>query len=115
MYQSQQRSTDLCTDFYIHPTQYSFCGWILIEIQFVDLLGSATILNSVPCVAPLMNYFRTSHRLAEHLYPVPLRAEFITINLSCSCRIRYRVFPVKMPAFRLTVNWFVNPFCTYTL
>jgi hypothetical protein len=26
MYQSQQRSTDLCSDFYIHSTQDSFCS-----------------------------------------------------------------------------------------
>jgi hypothetical protein len=26
MYQSQQRSTDLCIDFYIPSTQDSFCG-----------------------------------------------------------------------------------------
>jgi hypothetical protein len=25
VYQSQQRSTDLCTDFYIHSTQVSVC------------------------------------------------------------------------------------------
>jgi hypothetical protein len=61
-----------------------------------------------------MNYFRTSHRLAEHLYSVPLRTNFITINLSSSCRIRYRIFPVKTPAFLLTVQWVANPICTYT-
>jgi hypothetical protein len=52
-------------------------------------------------------------KIIINIYPVPLRTKFITINLSGSCRIRYRVFPVKTPAF--TVQWVVNPFCTYTL
>jgi hypothetical protein len=79
----------------------------------VDLLGGATIVNIVPCVAHVMYYVRTSYRLAEHLYSVPLRANFIMINLSGSCRIWYRVFPVKTPAFMLTVQWVANPLCTY--
>jgi hypothetical protein len=80
----------------------------------VDLLGGATIVNSVPCVSHVMYYVRTSYRLAENLYSVPIRTNFITINLSGSCRIRYRVFPVKMPALLLTVQWVANPLCTYT-
>jgi hypothetical protein len=54
------------------------------------------------------------HRV-EHLYPVTLRTRFITINLSSSCSIQYRVFPVKAPAFKLTVQWVANPLCTYIL
>jgi hypothetical protein len=88
--------------------------WILIEIQFVDLLGGATIINSVPCVAHVINYVRTYYRLAERIYSVQLRSIFITINLSGSCHIRYRVFPVTTPAFILTVQWVANPLCTYT-
>jgi hypothetical protein len=80
----------------------------------MDLLGGATIVNSVPCVAHVIYYVRTSSRLAENLYPVPLRTNFITINLSGSCRIRYRFFPVKTPAFLLTVQWVANPLCNYT-
>jgi hypothetical protein len=80
----------------------------------VDLLGGATIKNIVPCVAHVMYYFRTSYRLAEHLYSVPLRTNFIKINLSGSCRIRYRVFLVKTPASIRTVQWVANPLCTYT-
>jgi hypothetical protein len=60
-----------------------------------------------------MYYFRTSHRLAAHLYPVPLHTKFITISLSGLCRIRYCIFPGKTPA--LTVQWVANPLCTYTL
>jgi hypothetical protein len=56
-----------------------------------------------------MNYFRTLHQL------VLLRTELTTINLSGSCCIRYRVFPVKTPAFILTVQWVANPLCNYTL
>jgi hypothetical protein len=80
----------------------------------VDLLGGATIVNSVPCVAHMMYYVRTSYRLAEHIYSVPLRTNFITINLYGSCLICYRVFPIKTPAFLLTVQWVANPVCTYT-
>jgi hypothetical protein len=69
--------------------------------------------NSVPYVALVMYYFRTSHRLAEHLYPVPLRTHSITIYVSDLCRIRYRVFPLNTPAF--TVQWVANPLCNYTL
>jgi hypothetical protein len=49
MYPSQQRSTDLCTDFYIHSTQDSFCGGNCVEFQIVDLIGGVD--KSVPCVA----------------------------------------------------------------
>jgi hypothetical protein len=34
---------------------------------------------------------------------VPSHIEFTTTNRSRSCLIRYRVFPVKTPAFMLTV------------
>jgi hypothetical protein len=83
----------------------------------VDLLRGGVLLlqYSVPCVSPVMYYFRTSCRLAEQLYPLPLRTKFITINLSGLCCIWYRVFPVKTPAFILTVQWVANPLCTNTL
>jgi hypothetical protein len=48
-------------------------------------------------------------------YTVQCRNGIITINLSGSCRIRYRIFPVKTPAFVLTVQWVVNPLCAYML
>jgi hypothetical protein len=80
------------------------------------LLGGGLLSQySVPCVALVMYYFRISRRLAEHLYPVPLRTKFITINLSSLCRIRYRVFPVKTPVIIRNVKWVVNPFCTHIL
>jgi hypothetical protein len=34
VYQIQQRSTDLCRDFYVHPTQLFILWWILIMILF---------------------------------------------------------------------------------
>jgi hypothetical protein len=61
--------------------------------------------KSVSCVALMMYYVRTSHRLAVHLYPVPLRTNSITIYVSDLCRIWYRAFPIKMLAF--TVEWVV--------
>jgi hypothetical protein len=48
-------------------------------------------------------------------YTVRCRTGFATNNLSGSCRIRYRAFPVKTPAFMLTVQWVANPLCTYML
>jgi hypothetical protein len=50
MYQSKQRSTDLCTDSYIHSTQYSFCGGNCLRSKFVDLVGGGCDTH-VPCVA----------------------------------------------------------------
>jgi hypothetical protein len=117
MYQSQQISTDLCRDFYVHPTQLFTLWWILVwDPDCRSSKGGVLISQySVPCVAPVMYYFRTSRRLAEHLYPVLLHTNFITIKLSGLCCIRYRVFPLKTPAFILTVQWVASPLCTYTL
>jgi hypothetical protein len=50
MYQSQQRSTDLCIDFYMHSTQDSFCGRNCLRSKVVDLCTGGAI-KSVPCVA----------------------------------------------------------------
>jgi hypothetical protein len=49
MYQSQQRYTDLCTDFYIHSTQVSFCGGNCLRSKLWILYGGCD--KSVPCVA----------------------------------------------------------------
>jgi hypothetical protein len=49
MYQSQQRSTDLCTDFYIHSTHDSFCGGNCLRSKLWILYGGGDI--RVPCVA----------------------------------------------------------------
>jgi hypothetical protein len=50
MYQSQQRSTGLCTDSYIHSTQYSFCGGNCLRSKFVDLVRGGCDTH-VHCVA----------------------------------------------------------------
>jgi hypothetical protein len=57
MYQSQQISTDLCTDLYIHSTQDSFCGgnslrskmWILYEggVRYSRTFRSPQIYQSI--------------------------------------------------------------------
>jgi hypothetical protein len=60
--------------------------------------------KSAPCVALVIYYFRTSHRLAAHIYPVPLRTNSITIYVYDLCRIWYHVFPTKTPAFYCTVG-----------
>jgi hypothetical protein len=70
----------------------------------VDLIRGAGGDKSVPYVALVMYYYRTSHRLAAHLYPVLLRTNSITIYVSVLCRIRYRFFPTKTPAFYCTVG-----------
>jgi hypothetical protein len=74
MYQSQKRSTDLCIDLYIHSTHGLFCGGYYFEIQLVDLVCGVGGVGdkSVPCAALVIYYFRTYHRLAAHLYSVPL-------------------------------------------
>jgi hypothetical protein len=51
----------------------------------------------------------------SELYTVRYRPVLATNVLSGSCHIRYRVFPVKTPAFVRTVQWVANPLCTYTL
>jgi hypothetical protein len=50
MYQSQQRSTDLCIDFYLLSTQCKSCGRNCLRSKSVDLcMGGA--IKGVPCVA----------------------------------------------------------------
>jgi hypothetical protein len=61
-------------------------------------------VSGVPCVVPV-----------SELYTVRCRTVFVTNALSGSCHIRYRFFPVKTPAFVLTVQWVAKPLCTYTL
>jgi hypothetical protein len=58
----------------------------------------------VPCVVPV-----------SELYTVRCRTVFVTNALSGLCHIRYRIFPVKTPAFVLTVQWVANLLCTYML
>jgi hypothetical protein len=73
---------------------------------------------SVPCVALMSEIccvLSSTGWLSILCYTVRRRTGIITINLSGSCHIRYHVFPVKMPAFVLTVQWVANPLCTYTL
>jgi hypothetical protein len=43
MYQSQQRSADLCIDFYIHSTQDSLCGGYCLRsnLLIVNTSGKA--------------------------------------------------------------------------
>jgi hypothetical protein len=50
MYQSQQRSTDLCTDLYIPSTRYSFCGGYCLRSNLWILYGGGYYIR-VPCVA----------------------------------------------------------------
>jgi hypothetical protein len=45
----------------------------------------------------------------SELVAVRYRTAFTTNALFGSCHIRYRVFPVKTPAFVLTVQWVANP------
>jgi hypothetical protein len=62
-----------------------------------------------------INFFRGGPAKSKTtFYTVRCRTGIITIHLSGSCRIRYRVFPVKTPAFVITIQWVVNPLCTYT-
>jgi hypothetical protein len=49
MFQSQQRSTDLCTDSYINSTQDSFCGGNCLRSKLWISYGGGDTL--VPCVA----------------------------------------------------------------
>jgi hypothetical protein len=94
MYQSQQRSTDLCTDFYIHYTHDSFCGGNCLRSKLWILYGGCD--KSVPYVA--LGYTNPYAVLAGRasLY---ITDYFIMHCLSGRCHIRYRVFPVKTPAF----------------
>jgi hypothetical protein len=73
---------------------------------------------SVPCVALMSELFfvlSSTGWLSILYYTVRWRTGNITINLSGSCRIQYRVFPVKTPACVFTVQWVANPLCTYML
>jgi hypothetical protein len=102
MYQSQQRSTDLSTDFYIPSTQDSFCGGYCLISNLLILYGGYDI--RVPCVA--LGYTNPYAVPAGymHLYTLPIRTYFIMHCLSGRCRIRYRVFPTKTPEVYCTVG-----------
>jgi hypothetical protein len=50
MYQSQHRSADLCTDFYIHSTQDSLCGGNSLRSKLWILYGGMCDTR-VPCVS----------------------------------------------------------------
>jgi hypothetical protein len=89
--------------------------WKLVEIQVMDLLGTSTILDSRTLRSPRDELLPYSAQLDDHRYPVLHRTEFTKTNLSGSRHIRYRVFPVKTPAFMITVQWVTNPLYTYTL
>jgi hypothetical protein len=83
----------------------------------LDLLATPHSM-SVPCVALMSELFcvlGSTGWLSIFCYTVRCRNGIFTINLSGSCRIQYRVFPVKTPAFLLTVQWVANPLCSYTL
>jgi hypothetical protein len=92
MYQSQQRSTDLCIDFYIPSTQDSFRGGYCLRSNLWILYEGGYDIR-VPCVA--LGYTNPyAIPAATHLYTLPLRTYFIIPHLSGGCRSsRYRVFP----------------------
>jgi hypothetical protein len=88
MYQSQQRSTDLCTDFYINSTQVSFCGrnclrsnlWILhgggVILAYLaypsDILIPYAVLagcTSLYCTAPYLFYYALPVRQMSYSVP----------------------------------------------
>jgi hypothetical protein len=97
MYLSQQRSTDLCIDFYIHSTQDSFCGGNCLRSKLWIFVRGGAIKAYL--VYPSDILIRTSYRLAAHLYTLPIRTYFIMHCLSGRCHIWYRIFPTKTPAF----------------
>jgi hypothetical protein len=72
---------------------------------FLDILDTPPLSSiGVPCVVPV-----------SELYTVRCCTVLATNALSGLFHIRYRVFPVKTPAFVLSVQWVANPLCTYTL
>jgi hypothetical protein len=98
--------------------QLSYLGFILWWIWVMILLGTSTIFDQRTLRSPhewAASVLSSTDWLSILCYTVRCRTGFITSNLSGSCRIRYRVFPVKTPAFVLTVQWIANPLCTYTL
>jgi hypothetical protein len=96
MYQGQQRSTDLCIDFYIPSTQNSFCGGYCLRSNLWILYGGGD--TRVPCVAlGYTNPYAVS--ASTHLYTLPIRAYFIIPRLSGGWRSRYRVFPGRRRYF----------------
>jgi hypothetical protein len=95
-----------------------FILWWIYYDPFLDLLGTSTIVDWHTLRSPhewTTSVLISTGWLSIFCYTVRCRTGFITNNLSGSCHIRYRVFPVKTPAFVLTVQWVVNPLCTYTL
>jgi hypothetical protein len=103
MYQSQQRSTDLCIDFYMPSTQDSSCGRNCLRSKIVDLCTGGAI-KSVPCVALRYTNPYAVPAGCAHLYTLPILTYFIMHCLSGRCHIRYHVFPKKTPAFYCTVG-----------
>jgi hypothetical protein len=100
MYQSQQISTDLCIDFYILHMFHSVVDISLRSKLWISYVGGD---KSVPCVALVMYFFRTSHRLAAHLYPVTPRtnsnrlyvSDFYVVFVTASFPQRRRHFTVQ--------------------
>jgi hypothetical protein len=103
MYQSQQRSTDICIDFYLHSTQDSSCGRNCLRFKIVDLRTGGAI-KSVPCVALGYTNPYALPSVYVHLYTLPIHTYFIIHCLSGRCRIRYHIFPTKTPEVYCTVG-----------
>jgi hypothetical protein len=97
VYRSQQRSTDLCTDFYIYHTCVCFCGGYELW-PFWIFLAPPTILYERTLRHPHEWTIYVLSRLgwlSIFCYTVGCRTVIITINLSWLCCIPYRVFPVR--------------------
>jgi hypothetical protein len=103
MYQSQQRSTDLCIDFYLLPTQYTSCGRNCLRSNSVDLCTGGCD-KIVPWVA--LGYPSPYAVPAATCIFIPYLSVLIFIMhcLSGRCHIRYRVFPIKTPEVYCTVG-----------
>ena len=98
MYQSQQRSTDLCIDFYLLSTQDSSCGRNCLRSKIVDLCTGGAI-KRVPCVA--LGYTNPYAVPAATCILVPYRSVLILLYIACPADVVFGTasFPQRRRKF----------------
>jgi hypothetical protein len=78
MNQSQQRSTDLCTDFYIHSTQDSFCGGNCLSDKLLPLPQPPVRTRTDARTNPSAQRATQLRRVLARVYAVSIQNQITT-------------------------------------